>query len=301
MTPSANVTQWLAWVLMILTGSMNRPGGDVVSSRVRLSARDFRASGLTARGIVRARPAQPSGDAGVHQRMAVCRAARRDRGRQHPRPAQPRREPASPRSPNAASWCRRCSKLEVLATTEIITNETTELSTHVLPTKDQLERPDITIQDILAPAISVQHTPAVVAPVGERRSMWWVLAEIGRRLGHDVGATPAPPTTRCSRWSAPGPGRATTSSPRTAGRRPSGRTARAVGGRPHRAHGRLAAGAPRARRTADSAAGAGAAGDGAAPADEPTELPARLSRGTPRGPRPSRRRRRGGSRPTMRW
>src|SRR6185437_11741281 len=27
MAASANVTQWLAWVVMILTGSMNRPGG----------------------------------------------------------------------------------------------------------------------------------------------------------------------------------------------------------------------------------------------------------------------------------
>ena len=36
-------------------------------------------------------------------------------------------------------------QLEVLATTEIIANETTALSTHVLPTKDQLERPDITL------------------------------------------------------------------------------------------------------------------------------------------------------------
>ena len=27
MARSANVTQWLAWALMILTDSMNRPGG----------------------------------------------------------------------------------------------------------------------------------------------------------------------------------------------------------------------------------------------------------------------------------
>ena len=36
-------------------------------------------------------------------------------------------------------------KLEVLATTEIIANDTAALSTHVLPTKDQLERSDVTI------------------------------------------------------------------------------------------------------------------------------------------------------------
>ena len=41
--------------------------------------------------------------------------------------------------------------------------------------------------------MSVQYTPAVVDPLGERRSMWWVFAELGRRLGYDLG-TLADPT-----------------------------------------------------------------------------------------------------------
>jgi anaerobic selenocysteine-containing dehydrogenase len=36
--------------------------------------------------------------------------------------------------------------------------------------------------------VSVQYSPAVVDPVGERRSMWWVFAELGRRLGYDLGS-----------------------------------------------------------------------------------------------------------------
>jgi anaerobic selenocysteine-containing dehydrogenase len=63
------------------------------------------------------------------------------------------------------------------------------MSTHILPTKDQLERPDVTLWDILSPRVSAQHTPAVVGPVGDRRSMWWVLAELGRRLGHELADT----------------------------------------------------------------------------------------------------------------
>ncbi|HEX2213872.1 MAG TPA: molybdopterin dinucleotide binding domain-containing protein, partial [Mycobacterium sp.] len=85
-------------------------------------------------------------------------------------------------------------QLEVFATTEIIDNETTALATHVLPTKDPLERPDITIHDILSSRVSVQYTPAVVAPVGDRRSMWWVFAELGRRLGYDLGSLGDPDT-----------------------------------------------------------------------------------------------------------
>jgi anaerobic selenocysteine-containing dehydrogenase len=37
--------------------------------------------------------------------------------------------------------------------------------------------------------MSAQHTPAVVDPVGDRRSTWWVLAELGRRLGYELADT----------------------------------------------------------------------------------------------------------------
>nr|WP_241831121.1 molybdopterin-dependent oxidoreductase [Parafrankia soli] len=61
--------------------------------------------------------------------------------------------------------------LELFATIEIIGNETTALSTHVLPTKDQLERADVSLWDFLIQRVAVQHTPAVVEPVGDRRSV----------------------------------------------------------------------------------------------------------------------------------
>jgi anaerobic selenocysteine-containing dehydrogenase len=77
----------------------------------------------------------------------------------------------------------------VCATIEIIDNDTAALSTHVLPTKDQLERADVTLWDFLVPRVAAQHTPAVVEPVGDRRSTWWVLAELGRRLGYDLTRT----------------------------------------------------------------------------------------------------------------
>ncbi len=93
--------------------------------------------------------------------------------------------------PDAGSLLPALEKLDVLATTEILPNETTAISTHVLPTKGQLERPDVTLWDILSPRVSAQHTDALVTPVGQRRSMWWVLAEIGRRLGHELADTDA--------------------------------------------------------------------------------------------------------------
>ncbi len=80
-------------------------------------------------------------------------------------------------------------EVEVFATIEIIDNATTAISTHVLPTKDQLERADVTLWDFLSPRVAAQHTPAVVEPVGDRRSTWWVLAELGRRLGYELAET----------------------------------------------------------------------------------------------------------------
>ena len=90
--------------------------------------------------------------------------------------------------PDANDLVPALRSLDVLATIEIIANDTTALSTHVLPTKDQLERADVTLWDFLIPRVAAQHTPAIVEPVGDRRSTWWVLAELGRRLGHDLAA-----------------------------------------------------------------------------------------------------------------
>jgi anaerobic selenocysteine-containing dehydrogenase len=91
--------------------------------------------------------------------------------------------------PEANSLIPALRELDVLATIEIIGNDTTALSTHVLPTKDQLERADVTLWDFLLPRVAAQYTPPLVEPVGDRRSTWWVLAELGRRLGHDLAGT----------------------------------------------------------------------------------------------------------------
>ncbi|NUU21433.1 MAG: molybdopterin oxidoreductase, partial [Streptomycetaceae bacterium] len=57
----------------------------------------------------------------------------------------------------------------------------------------------VTLWDFLSPRIGAQHTPAVVAPVGDRRSTWRVLAELGRRLGYDLADTAVPEATDESR------------------------------------------------------------------------------------------------------
>jgi anaerobic selenocysteine-containing dehydrogenase len=87
--------------------------------------------------------------------------------------------------PDANALRPALERLDVLATLEIIENETTALSTHVLPTKDQLERPDLALWDFLSPRVNAQYTPAIVNPVGDRRATWSILADLMRRLGHE--------------------------------------------------------------------------------------------------------------------
>jgi anaerobic selenocysteine-containing dehydrogenase len=77
-------------------------------------------------------------------------------------------------------------KLEVLASIDIVPNGTTAISTHILPTKDQLERADFTyLTDTAFPFLAAQYTDAVVRPKGDRRSYWWVMSQIGKRIGFD--------------------------------------------------------------------------------------------------------------------
>ena len=189
MSASANVTQWLSWALLVLTGSMNRPGGIWFHPGFAYQLESFELPISPPEGSFgpgpRSRP-----DTQAFLREWPCAALPDEIEAGNIRAFLNLGGSMLTAFPDARSLLPALNKLDVLATTEILPNETTALSTHLLPTKDQLERPDVTLWDILSPRVSAQHTPAVVAAVGERRSMWWVLAQLGRRLGHEL-ADPA--------------------------------------------------------------------------------------------------------------
>jgi anaerobic selenocysteine-containing dehydrogenase len=184
-----NVTQWLAWVLMILTGAMNRPGGTWFHPGYAYQMEAFG-------DLLPITPPEGSFGPGPRSRPEAqafinewpCAVLPDEVEAGHIRALINVGGSLVTCFPETGKLIPALQKLEVFATTEIFNNETTELSTHVLPTKDPLERPDITIHDILSSRVSVQYTTAVVEPVGERRSMWWVWAELGRRLGYDLSA-----------------------------------------------------------------------------------------------------------------
>lgn len=94
--------------------------------------------------------------------------------------------------PDSDRTRRALESLATLAVVDILPTATTELATHVLPAVDQLERADLTwLLDTYQLAVAGQHTEAVVAPLAERRPVWWTMGALGARLDLDVlGADP---------------------------------------------------------------------------------------------------------------
>jgi anaerobic selenocysteine-containing dehydrogenase len=180
-----NVTAWLSWVLMILTGAMNRPGGVWFHPGFNIQFDALDLPVLPPESVFgpgpRSRP-----DTQSFLGEWPCAALPDEIRAGNIRAVLNLGGAILASFPDTNVLEPALRSLDVLVTTEIISNPTTAISTHVLPTKDQLERADVTLWDFLVPSVSAQHTPAVVEPVGDRRSAWWVLAEIGRRLGHDL-------------------------------------------------------------------------------------------------------------------
>ena len=180
-----NVTAWLVWVVMILTGAMNRPGGVWFHPGFNVQLDAFEAPVLPPDAIFGPGPrSRPDTQAFLGEWPCAVLADEIDAG--NIRAVLNLGGSILTSFPDVTRLEPALRSLDVLVATEIIANPETAISTHVLPTKDQLERADLTLWDFLVPRVSVQHTPAVVEPVGDRRSAWWVLAEIGRRLGHDL-------------------------------------------------------------------------------------------------------------------
>jgi anaerobic selenocysteine-containing dehydrogenase len=189
MSASANVTQWLMWALMGVTGSLNREGGYWFHPGFGYQLEEMELP-IT--------PAEGSFGPGPRSRPEVqsflgewpCAVLPDEINAGNIRAVLNFGGNLVTAFPDTSKLVPALEKLEVFATIEIIENETTALSTHLLPTKDPLERADVTMWDTLLPRIIGQHTSRVVDVIGDRRSSWWVLAELGQRLGFDLIGMP---------------------------------------------------------------------------------------------------------------
>ena len=134
----ANVTQWLAWALMILTGSMNRRGGTWFHPGFAYQLEAFELPISPPEGTFGPGPRSRPGTQSFMGEWP-CAALPDEIEAGNIRAVLNLGGSLLTSFPNTAvleSGAR--GKLEVLATTEITANATAAASTHVLPTKDQL-------------------------------------------------------------------------------------------------------------------------------------------------------------------
>ncbi len=178
MSRGCNMTQWLAWVIMILTGSMNEKGGTWCHPGSVIPFDSFELpimeSAFTQSSNVRPDVKGILGDwpcavlpleieAGNIKALfnfggSILRSF-----------------------PDANALKAALPKLALNVNTEIVHNDVSPFCTHILPTKGAVERHEFTRWDTLAWNRSLQYTPPLVAPMGERRSAWWVISQIMRR------------------------------------------------------------------------------------------------------------------------
>ena len=176
----ALLTEWLRWVLLIVTGSLDRRGGMwfnpgwMYPLERQAQWAHSPPEGLLGPGP-KSRPDLPSVfgqrpaiaivdeiEAGNLKALLVCGSS--------PLTAfpDPARTEAALRS------------LEVLVSIDVVHTPLTGMATHVFPSVGQMERADVVAE------VSTSYAAAVVPPGAERRPMWWMLRELGRRLGVDV-------------------------------------------------------------------------------------------------------------------
>jgi anaerobic selenocysteine-containing dehydrogenase len=184
------LAEWLRWVVLIASGSLDRRGGMhfhrgiVRPLRRRDPARTDRA--------LPSPPSRPELPRVVGQVPAVALVDEIEAGNiralvvtgGNPLTAFPQ-----PHRLRAA-----LGTLDVLAVVDVAENALTALATHVLPATGQLERADVTLAELTALEARLQATRPIVGAVADRRPVWWMFAALGRAMGRespgvDLGGT----------------------------------------------------------------------------------------------------------------
>jgi anaerobic selenocysteine-containing dehydrogenase len=185
MGADANLTEWFATALLLVTGSLDQPGG--MWCNPGLLAR-LDESGIDAR---RSKPAQPGPSSRPElprrfgQYPCVVMADEIEAGNLRALLSLGGNPVVSfPDTDRVAAAFRH---LDVLAVGDVRHTSTTELATHILPCTGQFERPDATSGvEIYQPQVAAQYAPALLPGGARRRPLWWIIAQLGRRLGHRV-------------------------------------------------------------------------------------------------------------------
>lgn len=185
MASTANLTEWLVWVLHVITGSYDAPGGMWFHP------------GFLRRVDVEIEPNEelPTPGPGPASRPELatwndeypCAALVDEIEAGNLRVLVVFGGNPMTAFPDPERTAMALGKLDALVVLDVVDTETTELATHVLPTKGQLERADLPFYyDQFNLDYSTQFTPSVVKSVGESRSMWRITAEMANGVGAEI-------------------------------------------------------------------------------------------------------------------
>lgn len=180
----ALVTEWLRWALLVVTGSLDRPGGMwcnpgwVVAHERRERWDPAPPGGRVEPGP----PSRPDLPRLFGQNPCAALVDEIESGRLRalfvaggsPLTAFP--------DPDRLTAALR--RLDLLVALDVVDTPLARLATHVLPVTGQLERTDL---------VALERTmvaAAAVRPGADRRPTWWVFDRLGRRLGVDALGVP---------------------------------------------------------------------------------------------------------------
>jgi anaerobic selenocysteine-containing dehydrogenase len=184
MSASANLTQWLMMSLLVITDSVDAPGGVWFNpGYIRaLDSDDGSWGDLRASAGPAARPELPRQ---FGQMPAIALVDEIEAG--HLRVLFVLGGNLTTCLPDSERVRKALSQVEVLVVADVVRSEITDLATHLAPCAGQLERADVTLGvDQYLPAVAAQYTPAVVRPAKQRRELWLILAKLLEQLGHEA-------------------------------------------------------------------------------------------------------------------
>jgi anaerobic selenocysteine-containing dehydrogenase len=187
----ALVTEWLRWVLLIVTGSLDRPGG-MWFNPGWMAALEQRPQWdhVPPEGSVEPGPAsRPELPRLFGQNPCAALVDEIEAGNLRALVVAGGSPLTALPDPDRTAAALRT--LDVLAVVDVVATPMDDLATHVLPTTGQLERTDLVVLE------RTMLAPAAVAPGADRRPCWWIFDELGRRLGVDaLGLGPPPDAPR---------------------------------------------------------------------------------------------------------
>jgi anaerobic selenocysteine-containing dehydrogenase len=180
MSPGGNLTAWMCWLIAILTGSMNVKGGQWIHPGVNFPLDKFVDHlPLLETAFTAAPNVRPDVKGICNDWPCAVLPQEIEQGYMH---AFFNFGGHIFRSfPDLNALKQALPKLDLLVSTEITHNEMSPYCTHILPTKSTVERNEFPRWDSLCWNVSTQYSPALVKPMGERRSAWWAISQFMRR------------------------------------------------------------------------------------------------------------------------